>query len=132
MGSNMKKLLVSGSRTITNRENVFLSIEYMVDAMLYGEDVTIIEGGANGVDALAREFAIEHNIPYEEHPADWEKNGRSAGYIRNVEMVKEADIALIIWDGKSRGTAHMMKMCEKNGVRYILKGMKGSNEEVQN
>lgn len=128
----MKKLLVSGSRTITDRENVFLELEYMVDAVLSGEDVTILEGGAKGVDTLAREFAIEHNIPYEEHPADWEKNGRAAGYIRNAEMVKEADIALIIWDGKSKGTAHTMKMCEKRGVKYLLKGMRGSNEEVQN
>ena len=125
----MKKLLVSGSRTITDKRKVFLELDFMIDGVLHGEDVTILEGGARGVDTLAREYAIERNIPYEEHPADWDKNGRAAGYIRNVEMVKEADIALIIWDGKSKGTAHAMKMCEKKGVKYLLKLMGGSNVE---
>lgn len=125
----MKKLLVSGSRTITDRAKVFQTIDEMIGLTLKGEDVTIIEGGAKGVDTLAREFAIERNIPYEEHPADWDKNGRAAGYIRNVEMVKEADVALIIWDGKSKGTAHAMKKCEKKGVKYMLKIMRGSDAE---
>jgi hypothetical protein len=125
----MKKLLVSGSRTITDKRKVFLELDFMIDGVLHGDDVTIIEGGARGVDTLAREYAIERNIPYEEHPADWDKNGRAAGYIRNVEMVKEADVALIIWDGKSKGAAHAMKTCEKKGVKYLLKLMGGSNAE---
>lgn len=125
----MKKLLISGSRTIRDRAKVFQAIDEMISLTLNGEDVTIIEGGAKGVDTLAREFAIERNIPYEEHPADWDKNGRAAGYIRNVEMVKEADVALIIWDGKSKGTAHAMKKCEKKGVKYMLKLMGGSDAE---
>ena len=125
----MKKLLVSGSRTITDKHKVFQALDEMMSVMLNGEDVTIIEGGAKGVDTLARLYAIEHKIPYEEHPADWEKNGRAAGYVRNVEMVKEADVALIIWDGKSKGTAHAMKICEKKRVKYLLKLMGGSNAE---
>ena len=125
----MKKLLVSGSRTITDKHKVFQALDEMMSVMLKGEDVTIIEGGAKGVDTLARQYAIERKIPYEEHPADWDKNGRAAGYIRNVEMVKEADVALIIWDGKSKGTAHAMKICEKKGVKYLLKLMGGSNAE---
>ena len=123
----MKKLLVSGSRTISDKHKVFQALDEMMSVMLKGEDVTIIEGGAKGVDTLARLYAIERKIPYEEHPADWNKNGRAAGYIRNVEMVKEADVALIIWDGKSKGTAHAMKICEKKGVKYLLKLMGGSN-----
>lgn len=125
----MKKLLVSGSRTITDKHKVFHALDEMMSVMLKGEDVTIIEGGAKGVDTLARLYAIERKIPYEEHPADWNKNGRAAGYIRNVEMVKEADVALILWDGKSKGTAHAMKICEKKGVKYLLKLMGGSNAE---
>lgn len=125
----MKKLLVSGSRTITDRAKVFQALDFMISEMLMGDEVTIIEGGAKGVDSLARLYAIERKIPYEEHPADWDKNGRAAGYVRNVEMVKEADVALIIWDGKSKGTAHAMKICEKKGVKYLLKMMGGSNAE---
>ena len=123
----MKKLLVSGSRTITDKHKVFQALDEMMSVMLNGEDITNIEGGAKGVDTLARLYAIERKIPYEEHPADWDKNGRAAGYIRNVEMVKEADVALILWDGKSKGTAHAMKICEKKGVKYLLKLMGGSN-----
>ena len=38
---------------------------------------------------------------------DWKTKGRAAGPIRNKEMAIYADILLLIWDGKSRGSKSM-------------------------
>ncbi len=48
-----------------------------------------------------------------EFPPDWEKHGKAAGPIRNKEMAEYADALLLIWDGKSRGSASMKKEMEK-------------------
>lgn len=59
----------------------------------------IISGGARGADTLARVYAFERDIPFEEYPAKWDVYGKSAGYRRNAEMVKEASMLIAMWDG---------------------------------
>lgn len=46
-------------------------------------------------------------------PADWEKYGRKAGYLRNDQMARYTDVAIILWDGQSRGTKHMIDLMMK-------------------
>lgn len=41
--------------------------------------------------------------------ARWHTFGRSAGPIRNTLMAQEADALFLIWDGKSRGSADMLR-----------------------
>ena len=82
------------------------------------KDITIIEGDARGVDRLAGKYAKENNIPLTIRKADWDKDGKAAGYRRNTRMAREANgvagepkigAAIIFWDGKSAGTEHMIK-----------------------
>ncbi len=40
-------------------------------------------------------------------PADWERQGMRAGYLRNSAMERAGDAGLGFWDGRSRGTVHM-------------------------
>lgn len=79
-------------------------------------NMIIISGGARGADTLAREYARERNLPFEEYPAKWEIYGKSAGYKRNAEMVKEADALIAIWDGESKGTQHSIQLAEKKAI----------------
>jgi hypothetical protein len=37
-------------------------------------------------------------------PPVWEHHGRFAGAIRNNDIIDYADIMVIFWDGKSKGT----------------------------
>ena len=46
-------------------------------------------------------------------PADWDKYGKAAGYKRNEEMARNADALIAFWDGKSRGTKHMIDLAKK-------------------
>lgn len=78
----------------------------------------MIEGAAKGIDTIAKEYAQENDWKIEEYPAEWDKYGKSAGYIRNELMVKSADEVLILWDGESKGTKYDIDLCEKYNKPY--------------
>ena len=52
-------------------------------------------------------------------PANWDLYGKSAGFRRNIEMADYAiadnsrGILLAFWDGKSKGTKHMIDIANK-------------------
>lgn len=104
------KVIVAGSRTITDISLVEKAIKdsgFVITEIVYGL--------ARGVDSLAVQYATLNHIPVKGFPAKWEKLGRAAGPIRNVEMGEYADAAVIIHDGVSKGTANML---------YIMKTLK--------
>jgi predicted Rossmann fold nucleotide-binding protein DprA/Smf involved in DNA uptake len=75
----------------------------------------IVSGGASGADTLAVKFAKENNISYREHLPNWELHGKSAGFIRNKLIIKDADEVVVFWDGKSPGSASSIKLAEQAG-----------------
>ena len=40
-------------------------------------------------------------------------NGKAAGHVRNKKMAEYGDALLLIWDGKSKGSANMKKEMQK-------------------
>ena len=98
------KVIVAGSRDITNREIIVNAIESSKF-----EITEIISGTARGVDREGEVYALAKSIPVKQFPANWNTYGKSAGPIRNTEMAKYADALIAIWDGKSSGTKHMIK-----------------------
>lgn len=82
-------------------------------------EITIIEGGARGVDTLAKEFAIKYGMAVKEYPADWDKYGKAAGPIRNKQMLDEGKPDLVIAflnSQHSRGTKNMIEQATKAGI----------------
>ena len=109
------KVIIAGSRNITDYNSVKLAIiksGFVIDE--------IVSGGAKGVDALGEKFAYENCISLKIFPANWDKYGKSAGYIRNQQMAKYADALIAIWDGKSMGTKHMIELAKKRNIRIYL------------
>ena len=105
------KVAVVGSRNIVV-ENLE---EYMP------ENVSeIISGGAKGVDTCAEEYAKEKGIKLTVIKPEYNKYGRGAPLVRNKEIVDLCDIALIFWNGQSRGTKFVIDYCEKTGKKYNL------------
>ncbi len=97
------KVIIAGSRSISNYEEVKKAIEAS------GFDITeVVSGMARGVDSLGIQWAKENNIPIKEFPAKWNEDGRKAGYLRNVEMAAYADALIAICLDDSKGTTHMI------------------------
>lgn len=74
---------------------------------------TVVSGGARGADTLAERWAKSRGVPTEVYPADWERHGKSAGFIRNKLIVDNADAVLAFWDGQSRGTKMTIDLAVK-------------------
>ncbi len=81
------------------------------------EHVTeIISGGARGVDACAREYALSHGIPLREFLPDYRTYGRSAPLRRNITIIENADLVVAFWDMESRGTKFVIDQCRLRGI----------------
>lgn len=80
------------------------------------ETTEIISGGAKGVDSSAKEYALSHKIKFTEILPEYQKYGRYAPLKRNLEIIRNADIVLAFWDGKSKGTKFVIENCRKENV----------------
>jgi len=89
-------------------------------------DITIISGGATGVDSAAADFAAVNFCKLEVFPADWKQHGRSAGYIRNKQMLFEGKPDLVVAFPGGKGTAMMVDLANRAGIKVIDMGAKGS------
>lgn len=85
--------------------------------MLTIECSVVLSGCARGADKLGEEWAKNTDIPIKRFPADWERHGRKAGFIRNCDMAREADQLVAFWDGKNKGTAHMIKEAKRRKLK---------------
>ena len=83
--------------------------------------IVIVEGGAQGADTLAKEYAIKHDIPFEEYRAEWNKYGRAAGPVRNSQMLNSGIDVVIAFPG-GRGTRDTIGKAEKMGVGVLKPG----------
>ncbi len=64
----------------------------------------IISGGAKGADKLAEQFALDNQLEMVAFKPDWKQFGKRAGFIRNNEIIENADVVIAFWDGDSKGT----------------------------
>jgi len=100
------KVAVIGSRAFNDYELLKSKLLEHIN-----EIECILSGGAKGADSLAEKFAQEYKIPTKIFLPDWKQFGRSAGIARNKEIVKEADLCFIFWDGESKGTKSVVDSC---------------------
>lgn len=115
----MFKVIVAGGRDFNDYKLLKKHLDHALRNRI-GEGITIVSGAARGADSLGEKYAKENSYEIDSHPADWERYGKSAGYIRNKEMAQTADALMAFWDGKSRGTKHMIDLAEKEGLKVIV------------
>ena len=102
------KIAVVGSRNFTDKvllENELIEIKNQIEL--------IISGGASGADTLAENWAKENNIPTLIIKPDWKTYGRSAGIVRNKQIIESCDYCCAFWDCKSKGTEFSINYCNK-------------------
>lgn len=86
----------------------------------------IVHGAAPGADSLADSLAKQLGFEVRPYPADWTAHGRSAGPIRNANMLKrehtpEEPIDLVLAFSKdfvrSQGTRDMVNRSKRVGLQ---------------
>lgn len=102
------RVLVCGSRTWDDAVEIAEALKHLPRGS------TVIHGGARGADQLAGTVAAKLGFTVETYPADWDLHGRSAGAIRNIEMIEtRPDKVVAFWDGRSIGTKHTLDLARK-------------------
>ena len=108
-------LVVAGSRDFMH----YNLLEETLDTLLVrrvDEGINIISGTARGADELGQVYADKKGYGVILKPAKWNLYGNSAGYKRNAEMAEIADAVVCFWDGRSRGTKHMIEIAKKKEI----------------
>lgn len=124
------KCVIAGSRSVglkeVNGNWVQMTLEecpFVMEAFTKCEwsdkILEIVSGTARGVDNLGEQLAMNLNLNLCKFPADWSL-GRGAGHIRNRDMAKYTDIAIILWDGYSKGSKNMISEMKKLGKPCIV------------
>lgn len=111
------KVIIAGGRDFNNYD----LLKEKCDIILSNQDeVIIVSGRASGADSLGERYAKEKGFKTELFPADWKKYGKSAGYVRNSEMAEVAESLIAFWDGRSRGTKHMIDIAKNKGLKVRI------------
>jgi predicted Rossmann fold nucleotide-binding protein DprA/Smf involved in DNA uptake len=120
------RLAVCGSRTITEAAIVESAIYEAIEMYAsQDESVVIVSGGAKGVDTLAQKWAKDHKAdfilfkPYHMIDPSAEYSPKFF-FARNKQIADNADVVVILWDGQSNGTKHMLDYCKKRKKTYML------------
>lgn len=113
------KTIIAGGRDIIDMsilKNALSSIDFKI--------TEVVCGLARGADLLGEEWASKKEIPVKYFPAKWHLYGKSAGYKRNNQMAEYADCLIALWDGKSKGTSHMINLAKENGLNIYIEYIK--------
>lgn len=124
------KCIIAGSRRISHVGVIFGAI---AESGFANEITEVVWGGAPGVDTVGKQWADFYGIPHKPMSPDWRdihapgaviryrRDGTpynaKAGPDRNEKMAQYADALILIWDGKSDGSADMLRKAKAHGLR---------------
>ena len=118
----MKYIGVIGSRKRNSLHDLLWCTRKFFE--IYEEGDIIVSGGCpEGGDRFAELLRKVYNIPIVTFPADWIKNGKAAGFIRNSDIAAKSDVILAIVTKdriKCKGTMDTVNKALKLGKTVIF------------
>lgn len=112
-------VIIAGGRDFKDYDLLAKTMNHLLSNVK--DDITVVCGKARGADTLGEQYAKENEYAVRYFPADWNRYGKAAGYLRNTEMAKNADALVAFWDGKSLGTRHMIEIAKAHGLKVRVK-----------
>lgn len=117
----MIRIIIAGSRNFNDYVLLEKALnKYIEDKKINPDEIEIVSGHARGADSLGELFAKNNKLQLAKFPAQWDKYGKSAGFLRNREManyaLQETGVLFAFWDGQSRGTNHMINFSREKGL----------------
>ena len=109
----MARVLITGSRTWQSAETIRETL-----STVPGGPHTLVSGACPlGADAMAEDAAARMGWEIERHPADWNRYGKRAGFIRNSLMVElGADQCFAFIRDNSKGASMTARIAESAGI----------------
>lgn len=100
--AGVRRLAIVGGRYFADEE----SFKKEVRAVLAQNPgiTTIVSGGADGAQAMAKWFAASAGLKYVEYGANWRRYGEAAGPMQDKFIVENSDGMLAFWDDETTGS----------------------------
>lgn len=118
----MRLLLVTGSRDWDDPGYIEYTLSTLYAQNRWDRDVFLMTGACpTGADKIAEDWAKMTERPYVGIPAQWKKNDRAAGPIRNKEMAILMPFFCVAFrKGNSPGTKNMLDLVEKWKIPHTI------------
>ncbi len=111
-----KRILVCGGRDFVMTDHYAAAFH---DVVGRAGATTLIHGGASGADLEAGKLAHGRGLQVIVYKAQWGRDGKAAGPIRNQRMIDEGKPDLVVAFPGGRGTADMVRRAETAGIRVV-------------
>lgn len=120
----MFKVIIAGSREFDNYDMLKEKCDKILSRKVNeGEEIVIVSGAAKGADTLGEKYAEEKGYKIERYPANWDKYGKRAGYLRNKKMAEVSNACIVFLSSKAenKGSKMMISIAteEKLLIRVI-------------
>jgi hypothetical protein len=109
----LKKVLITGSKSI---EDYALLAAAMQNCNFPITEVVC--GNAKGIETLGYRWAQCFAKPVKQIPAEWDHRGNGVGIHK---LIQYCDAAVIIWDGRSKGTRRVLDHIIQSQKPYYLR-----------
>ena len=109
---------MTGSRDFTDEVAVLVALRGVAK---YGATVHV--GDARGLDSIVRRKCESLGIPVVVFPADWEREGRAAGFRRNARMISSQPDRVVAFfgpSGETKGTMHTVDLAKRAGIPVVI------------
>ena len=83
----------------------------------------MVFGDCKGTDLLAYNYCEKYHIPFQMYYADWKRQGKAAGPLRNIEMInsEKPDFLIAFLNSESKGTKQCVEYAKTKGINtYIV------------
>jgi len=125
--TNGQTWLICGGRNFTDWEMFRSAMGDLI--RLRGCPDLIVHGAARGADTFADKWAEVMALDVHRYPADWKAHGKSAGPIRNQQMLDARKPSLVVAFPGGKGTADMIARARKAGID-VAEIVVGKSEEA--
>jgi len=112
------KLIIAGGRNFNNYKKLCKVCDQVLQDQI---NIEIVSGAYyKGADKLGEQYAKERGYKITRFPANWNKYGKAAGPKRNQQMANYTDALIAFWDGKSKGTKHMIELAKQANLKIKI------------
>ncbi len=117
------RVTIGGCRNYNDYDAFCDYVDMCLSNIRFNSKIIILSGHCTGTDTMAEKYAQDNGFGLEIYPAQWNLYGRSAGPIRNEQMVALSNFVIAFWDGKSKGTKNLIQNAREKHkplrIKYI-------------
>lgn len=123
----MFKVIIAGSREFDNYDMLKEKCDKILSRKVNeGEEIVIVSGTARGADTLGEKYAEERGYKIERYPANWDKYGKKAGYLRNKKMAEVSNACIVFLSSKAENKGSKMMISIATEEKLLIRVIKES------